>query len=71
MDVAHDAPSTGSHSWVEIFKSNWVLARFLLAFMVIFIVSVLVGYEIISTLRPTLEVDSHTGTVKISGFAQP
>ena len=60
-----------SHSWVEIFKSNGILARFLFGLVFVVVVSGVTLYEVISLLRPTLAVNSQEGTITLSGFGQP
>jgi hypothetical protein len=58
-------------SWVEIFTSNWILARFLFGLVFVVVVSGVTLYEVISLLRPTLAVNSQEGTITLSGFGQP
>jgi hypothetical protein len=67
----HDGKPAESHSWVEIFKGNWILARFLFGVVFVVVVSGLTLYKAISALRPTIGVNSQQGTITLSGFGQP
>jgi hypothetical protein len=62
------APLATTQSWVDIFRDNLVLTRFLVAFIVVLVAAGLVVYEVFNRLRPAVAVDPTTGTVTIVGF---